>query len=55
MQTYTLCGSMRFQKQMQEIAYHLETYKGYNILQCIYPAAGTDPTAQEIIYHSDER
>ena len=48
MKTYTLCGSMRFEKEMKEIAYALETQKGYNILQCIYPAAGITPTAEEL-------
>ena len=47
MKTYTLCGSMRFEKEMQEVAYYLETRKGYNILQCIYTVAGTKPTAEE--------
>ena len=41
MKTYTICGSMRFEKEMREIAFYLETEKGYNILQCIY-------TGQEI-------
>ena len=36
MKTYTICGSMLFSKQMQEIAFYLETQKGFNILQCIY-------------------
>ena len=27
---------MRFAKQMQEIAFYLETQKGFNILQCVY-------------------
>ena len=36
MKTLTICGSMRFAKEMKEIAYHLETQRGYNILQCIY-------------------
>lgn len=36
MKTYTICGSMRFAKEMKEIAYYLETKKGYNVLQCIY-------------------
>ena len=42
MKTYTICGSMRFEKEMQEIAYYLETQKGYNILQCIYIVAGNE-------------
>ena len=36
MKTYTLCGSMRFEKEMREVAYYLETQKGYSILQCVY-------------------
>ncbi len=48
MKTYTLCGSMRFEKEMQEVAYYLETQKGYNILQCIYTVNGSKPTAEEL-------
>lgn len=48
MKTYTLCGSMRFEKEMQEVAYYLETQKGYNILQCIYTVNDTKPTAKEL-------
>lgn len=48
MKTYTLCGSMRFEKEMKEIAYYLETQKGYNILQCIYTVVDTTPTAAEL-------
>ena len=36
MKTYTICGSMRFEQEMKEIAFRLETQKGFNILQCIY-------------------
>ena len=38
MKTYTICGSMRFEKEMREIACHLETKMGFNILQCTYSA-----------------
>ena len=48
MKTYTLCGSMRFEKEMQEVAYYLETQKGFNILQCIYTVASSKPTAEEL-------
>lgn len=48
MKTYTLCGSMRFEKEMQEIAYYLETQKGYNILQCVYTVAGKQLTVEEV-------
>lgn len=46
MKTYTICGSMRFAKEMQQIAYELVTQKGYDILQCIYSGTRT-PTEQE--------
>lgn len=36
MKTYTICGSMKFEKEMQDIAFYLETERGFNILQCIY-------------------
>ncbi len=36
MKTYTLCGSMRFEKEMQQTAFKLETEYGFNILQCVY-------------------
>lgn len=48
MKTYTICGSMRFAEQMKEIAYYLETHKGYNILQCVYCADCIKPTDEEL-------
>ena len=48
MKTYTLCGSMRFEKEMQKVDYYLETQKVYNILQCVYTVVGNKPTAQEL-------
>jgi len=36
MKTLTICGSMRFEKQMKNIAFELETRYGFNIIQCIY-------------------
>ena len=48
MKTYTVCGSMRFEKEMKEIAYHLETQKGYNVLQCIYNVTGNNPTLDDL-------
>ena len=36
MKTYTICGSMRFEQEMKDVAFFLETKKGMNILQCIY-------------------
>ena len=48
MKIYTLCGSMRFKKEMQEVAYYLETQKGYNILQCVYVMPEIKLTAEEL-------
>lgn len=48
MKTCTICGSMRFEKEMMEIAYDLEAHKGYNILQCVYCNKTTAPTEQEL-------
>ena len=48
MKTYTLCGSMRFEKEMREVAYYLETQKGYSILQCVYIVPDIKPTAEEL-------
>ncbi len=36
MKTYTICGSMRFEKEMQKIVLMLETKYKLNILQCVY-------------------
>lgn len=38
MKVVTLCGSMRFAKQMQQIALELETKYGYCVLQPIFEA-----------------
>lgn len=32
----TICGSMRFEKEMQQIARELTTKNGYAVIQCIY-------------------
>lgn len=36
MKTVTMCGSMRFEREMQAIAFELETNYGFNVLQCVY-------------------
>ena len=36
MKTLTICGSMRFEKEMCSIAYDLETKYGYAVFQCVY-------------------
>ena len=38
MKVVTLCGSMRFAKQMQQIALELETRRGYCVMQPIFDA-----------------
>lgn len=48
MKTVTICGSMRFEKQMQKIALELETGLGWNVLQCIYPSPDRTLTEQEV-------
>ena len=46
MKTYTLCGSMKFEKEMRETAWFLETQKGFNILQCTYSDVNSDLTEE---------
>ncbi len=36
MKTVTMCGSMRFEEEMQKIAFKLEAKQGYTVLQCVY-------------------
>ena len=48
MKTYTICGSMRFHKEMKKIAYELEACKGDNILQCVYCEKDVIPTDEEL-------
>lgn len=48
MRTYTICGSMRFQKEMQDIAFYLETQRGVNVLQCVYNVTNSNLTAEEL-------
>ena len=36
MKTVTICGSMKFQKEMQKIAFDLETGHNMSVLQCVY-------------------
>lgn len=48
MKTYTICGSMRFEKEMKKAAYYLEAQKGYNILQCVYCPDNITPTEAEL-------
>ena len=36
MKTVTICASMKFEKEMQRIAFLLETKHNLNVLQCVY-------------------
>ncbi len=47
MKTVTICGSMRFEKEMREIAWELETRQGMNVLQCVFVPASTEISAQQ--------
>lgn len=32
----TICGSMKYVKEMMKIAFDLELKKGYTVIQCVY-------------------
>lgn len=36
----TICGSMRYSKQMMKIAENLEIKEGYAVIQCVYNIEG---------------
>ena len=36
MKTVTICGSMRFEKEMMAISFLLETKFNFCVLQCVY-------------------
>lgn len=36
----TICGSMRYSKQMMKIAEELELKEGYAVIQCVYNVDG---------------
>ena len=36
----TICGSMRFSKEMMKISEELELKKGYAVIQCVYNVDG---------------
>lgn len=36
----TICGSMRYSKEMMKIAEELELEKGYAVIQCVYNVDG---------------
>ena len=40
MKVITICGSMRYSKEMMKIAEELELKEGYAVIQCIYNIDG---------------
>lgn len=38
MKVITICGSMRYAKEMIKIAEELELERGYVVIQCVYPS-----------------
>ncbi len=48
MKTVTLCGSMRFESEMQSVAFMLETKHDMSVLQCVYNVDGSDIDESEI-------
>lgn len=47
MKTVTICGSMRFEKEMQDIAFELETKCDMVVLQCVYNNKVKDISEEE--------
>ncbi len=47
MKIVTICGSMRFQKEMIDISYKLETENNYCIIQCVYDLHSLNKTQFE--------
>jgi len=49
MKTVTICGSMKFEKEMQEIAFLLETKHDFNVLQCVYNVDDLEISEKELV------
>ena len=50
MKTYTMCGSMRFEKEMQQTAFILETQYRFNILQCVYTPENINTSNEQKLF-----
>lgn len=48
MKTITICGSMKYEKEMHVIAFELETKHGYNVLQCVYNSEKKELTSLDL-------
>lgn len=49
LKTVTVCGSMKFEKEMKEIAFILETKYDMNVLQCVYNEGKLNLSKDKII------
>lgn len=50
MKTVTICGSMKFEREMQSIAFLLETKHNMNVLQCVYNIDDLDIIPAERVF-----
>ena len=48
MKVVTICGSMKFAKEMQNIATELETKNGWCVIQCVYGIDKSNITQNEL-------
>ncbi|MBD5096506.1 MAG: hypothetical protein HDT40_05790 [Lachnospiraceae bacterium] len=57
MKTVTICGSMKFEKEMHRIAFLLETRRNLNVLQCVCNVdnLGVTPTEQTSLENAHYR
>ena len=44
----TICGSMKFAEEMQQIATELEIKNGWCVIQCVYGVDALNPIQREI-------
>lgn len=44
----TICGSMKFQKEMQKIARELEAKNGWCVIQCVYTNGKSFESKEEL-------
>lgn len=49
MKVITLCGSMKFEKEMKKVAFTLETKYNMCVLQCVYNEDNLEITKDEIM------
>lgn len=53
MKVVTICGSMRFEKEMQKIAWQLETINGYSVIQCVYNVENNLISEEQLVKLND--